>query len=910
MDSSKKARPQATIFQNLNGPLSKSYSVRDGAVVRGTTAQMTAGRYDCMDVDDLESLMHAIAAGAIGPDVAFAYGVPRPEIPRSGYITTAAAGGVARTAANFVWAEHAPGILMLDFDPAKDGRHDGWKGEDFLEVLHSVAPELADAEVWLTPSASSRVWRAGRPVGNGWRGYVVADSAEAIPLYGATLIARLVAAGHAWIEISASGARLLRTIIDGAVWQSNRLDFVGAPVIDDPELSLEPGAAISLGEAGQHFHITPQTIDMGSDVVKRLMDEARADAEAAGAAWEDNRVASAMAAGMQEADARKLYGRARQMGILDGDFLLYDRDGRGVTVRQVLADPDRWHGAGVRHPLEPDVGGADYTKIYLIGQRVGPMITTRAHGGQEWRLMDSNAVMGAAPTVAAVDPTTEQTIAELVALVHDPIAFEQRLVAAKAVHRLSKTALRRAVAAAVRQAALDNERRVVLVKEAPADNAALWRSSCAPTLVFVDDEFLEWDGAAYRVVSRAALLARIQTWLRAAAVEIAGDNPAQPLLAPFQPTMNDRNEILDALKVGFHVDGADRPMSLRTRLETPDWMAFTNGTLNLRTGLFQPPDADFFTRNACDFPYQQDAPTPVNWLAFLEELFPEMDDRNLLQRMFGYILSGATHLQVMFMLVGPSRGGKGVLTRVLQALIGYEACVSFTLSDLDGSRPFAMQKLVGRSLAISADVHVSSKSDKPKIAEALKTIVGEDMISIPRKHITDWRGRLGCRFWLTANSIPDLPDVSKGLSNRMVTLHLKKSFAHKIDPRLYDDKLSPELPGILKWAVEGMRALEREGRFTLSENAQAARNEFEMGNNPVLAFLEDCCEMEPEALTAKTTIGNAYRIWAAENSERVLTEREFARQLRAAGVNVTRSSLKVQLDGKRVNAYGGVRLKS
>lgn len=41
---------------------------------------------------------------------------------------------------------------------------------------------------------------------------------------------------------------------------------------------------------------------------------------------------------------------------------------------------------------------------------------------------------------------------------------------------------------------------------------------------------------------------------------------------------------------------------------------------------------------------------------------------NSLQEMFGYLLSGDTSAQKMFMLVGPKRGGKGTIGRVLHSV--------------------------------------------------------------------------------------------------------------------------------------------------------------------------------------------------------------------------------------------------
>lgn len=118
------------------------------------------------------------------------------------------------------------------------------------------------------------------------------------------------------------------------------------------------------------------------------------------------------------------------------------------------------------------------------------------------------------------------------------------------------------------------------------------------------------------------------------------------------------------------------------------------------------------------------------------------------------------------------------------------------------SQNFGIAPLIGKRLAVIADARLSGRADQQVIVERLLAITGEDSLSIDRKFRTAWDGRLETRFLILTNEVPKLTDSSGALASRFVTLILRKSFRGLGDHGL-TDKLLAEMPGILKWAIEG-----------------------------------------------------------------------------------------------------------
>src|SRR5262249_41911205 len=82
--------------------------------------------------------------------------------------------------------------------------------------------------------------------------------------------------------------------------------------------------------------------------------------------------------------------------------------------------------------------------------------------------------------------------------------------------------------------------------------------------------------------------------------------------------------------------------------------------------------------------------------------------------------------QKMFLLVGPKRGGKGTIARVLIQMIGRHNVAGPTLASLGAN--FGLQDLIGKPVAIISDARIGSRADASLIAERL-TYPANEMIA-------------------------------------------------------------------------------------------------------------------------------------------------------------------------------------
>jgi putative DNA primase/helicase len=379
--------------------------------------------------------------------------------------------------------------------------------------------------------------------------------------------------------------------------------------------------------------------------------------------------------------------------------------------------------------------------------------------------------------------------------------------------------------------------------------------------------------------------------------------------APFQPNKSRVANVLEAAAAEAQLPTYIRPPTWLDGRQAPppaELIAFTNGLLHLPTRKLIAHTPALFALNALPFAYDPAAQLPLIWLNFLNALWP--DDKEAiatLQEMFGLFLTGETRHQKAFLIVGPKRSGKGTIARILTQLLGQDNVCGPTLSSI--SQNFGMAPLIGKRLAVISDARLSGKADQQIIVERLLSVTGEDSLTIDRKFLGAWTGRLETRFLILTNEVPKLADASGALASRFITLILRQSFYGKEDHAL-TDKLLAELPGILKWALEGWDCLRARGHLVAPASSQAVQREMEDLGSPIGAFVRDCCMVEAGGHVACDHLYNLWCEWCRDqNREHVGTVQDFGRNLRATVPGLAVTNNRTARGGPRERRYEGIR---
>lgn len=384
---------QLSVFTS-DTPLSKTFRRgQDGSLEKLAGGKLVRGFVKREAFLDLEGFSKFIS-GLNGVN-ALAYGIPKHDEARvlSRKESGSEKGGdlpvIHRTRESFTWPQ-GEGVFMLDHDVRKD-RSVILSQEELLDAITKACPALSSAPMLLTHSASSHIYEDGKLIQGqaGMRIYVRVKDATDIPRAGAALYKRLWLAGFGFIEIGQSGAIYERSLIDASVWTPERLDFAGGAHCEPPYSQCRPDHVLM----NEDFEAEAFDTGLIKDLTER--EEGRfknlvwnAKQQAKGAADQKR---SEWLLSLPE-DRRGVVEASLESGTLPADFVLTSVNGEEFTVKEALADKEKYHGIYVQHPFEPDYQPDNEKLAQLkLDSNPRPCVHTFAHGGQNFWLDTAEA---------------------------------------------------------------------------------------------------------------------------------------------------------------------------------------------------------------------------------------------------------------------------------------------------------------------------------------------------------------------------------------------------------------------------------------------------------------------------------------------------------------------------------------
>jgi putative DNA primase/helicase len=309
-----------------------------------------------------------------------------------------------------------------------------------------------------------------------------------------------------------------------------------------------------------------------------------------------------------------------------------------------------------------------------------------------------------------------------------------------------------------------------------------------------------------------------------------------------------------------------------------------NGTLDLKTGKLLPHQRDQFMTNILPVEYDPSAECP-NWIKFLNRIMQDAQGNErpglveFLQRAVGYALTGSIKEQVIFFLYGSGKNGKSTFINTIKDLLGDYARQSstetFMAKQNSGGATNDLARLKGARL-VSA---VESEEGK-KLAESLiKQLTGGEPITARFLHKEFFEFTPTFKIFFVTNHKPQIRNSDLGIWRRIRLIPFNATIRVDEDDKSLPEKLRDEMPGILKWAVEGCLMWQKDG-LVAPEEVMNATNEYRDEMDTMSHFVRDFCIVNPLAKASSADLYDAYKEWCDDNGEYTLTKNKFITKLR------------------------------
>lgn len=376
-----------TTITSLQALSKRVYLDESGVMHKVAAAALLDGDFAVHDVKDLHEF--AVHLDNATTNQAFTYGTPGSS---TGKITTQArasrsGGAIPRDRKHFEWPG-GPGILMIDDDS-------GRPIPDFVQLLRDNVPCLQNVDILLRPSSSSMIYNSetGAEVQGllNRRAYVVVSSAKNIPEVGKHIDDHLWLTGFGCFKVSASGSLLERNLVDTAVWTPEHLDFVGGAICTPP---LAQHKLVTEFSQGSERMVDSASLPLLSHAQRDLITHQKqteraanfAAAEAARKGYVAKRTTEMLAHGGDATSIKKAIELALEKSELGPDFVIQLATGNTVTVRELLEQPQVYHGTRCADPLDPTYRNDPRVGYISVLNGYLPYIHSHAHGGVRYML--------------------------------------------------------------------------------------------------------------------------------------------------------------------------------------------------------------------------------------------------------------------------------------------------------------------------------------------------------------------------------------------------------------------------------------------------------------------------------------------------------------------------------------------
>jgi putative DNA primase/helicase len=319
------------------------------------------------------------------------------------------------------------------------------------------------------------------------------------------------------------------------------------------------------------------------------------------------------------------------------------------------------------------------------------------------------------------------------------------------------------------------------------------------------------------------------------------------------------------------------------------WLLNTpGGVVDLRTGKLQSHHPNNYMTKLAGATPDASCSTP-HWHGFLRRITGANADLiAFLQRLAGYGLTGETREHALFFCYGTGANGKSTFLNAITSCAGdyHRTAPIETFTESKHERhPTELASLRGARLVTAIETEEGRRWAESKI----KTLTGGDRIAarFMRQDFFEFTPQF--KLVIAGNHKPGLRSVDEAIRRRLHLIPFAVTIPEAERDTNLTNKLQEEAPGILAWMIQGCLDWQNIG---LSPPAivTAATAAYLDAEDSLAAWIEECCERDPNAWEGSTNLYTSWLVWAGKAGETAGSQKRFVERLEASGVEKSRKS--------------------
>lgn len=326
-------------------------------------------------------------------------------------------------------------------------------------------------------------------------------------------------------------------------------------------------------------------------------------------------------------------------------------------------------------------------------------------------------------------------------------------------------------------------------------------------------------------------------------------------------------------------------------------LCLENGVLNLKTMELEKYDENVMFLNKLPISFEENIGCP-QIIKFFNEVLNQ-EDLPVIQELIGYLLLKSMPFHKAFMFVGGGANGKSTLLNLIKHFLGKGNVTSISLQNLEYQQ-FSIANLYGKMANLFADLPQKSLN----ITSMFKILTGEDLITAEKKFKNGFNFVNYAKLIFSTNQIPKVIEDTDAFFRRWIIINFPNQFLENANPLLLKELTTKEeLSGLLNFAIEGLKRLITQGKFSTTSTLEEVREEYIRKSDSVGAFVMDKIEIKPDNYETKKEFYTHYTEYCRNNKYPIVSENIFHKELQ---MKIRIEDYRPTIDGIRTQCWKGI----
>ena len=331
------------------------------------------------------------------------------------------------------------------------------------------------------------------------------------------------------------------------------------------------------------------------------------------------------------------------------------------------------------------------------------------------------------------------------------------------------------------------------------------------------------------------------------------------------------------------------------------WIQFRDKAYSLKSGNIYDVTPDFFFTNPIPWEFGESEDTPI-----MDKLFTEWVGKKYIETLYeilAYCCLNDYPIHLIFCLVGCGRNGKSKFQGLMNKFIGKDNVCSTELDTLLESR-FESYKLYKKLICSMGETNFGVLNK----TSLLKKLTGQDLIGFEFKNKRPFDDYNYAKVIIASNSLPSSNDTSEGFYRRWLIIDFPNTFPEGKDilktiPKYEYNNLAKKSCRILKDLLDN-------GSFNNQGTIEERKKRYIFSSNPLSFFMESACIKNYNEYMRYGELYVAYRKYLSINKKRSISYKEFNEILTLEGLEVQKTSKKIDDEWINGRFILGINLKS